>query len=130
MALTFIDILYGDFSFPEGDDASLIEELISTPEVQRLRFLRLLNHYVPLLQELASSRRFAHSIGACFAASLLRQRAACISIRKRYEILVAALIHDIGILPYGHLVERELARVVPCFSHEPLVASILPGTYH
>lgn len=128
--MTFIDILYGRISFSDIDESALVHALIATPEVQRLRFLRLLNHDAPFLQELATARRFAHSIGSCFAAFLLLRSAPWISTGHRREVLAAALIHDIGILPYGHLVERELSRVMPGFSHESLVSSIVWGTYH
>jgi HD superfamily phosphohydrolase len=130
MALNFIDILYGSISFPAGEEESFVRELISTPEVQRLRFLRLLNHDAPFMQEVATSRRFAHSIGTCFASFRLLQGAPSLSLQQRKQILAAALIHDIGVLPYGHLIERELARLDSSFSHEFLVRSILWGTYH
>lgn len=130
MALNFIDILYGSISFPEGEDTSLVIDLISAPEVQRLRFLRLLNHDAPFMQEVATARRFAHSIGTCFASFRLLNGAPWMSLRRRKEILAASLIHDIGILPYGHLIEKELARLDSSFSHESLVRNILRGTYH
>lgn len=128
--MKFIDILYGSVSFSDTADVSLINDLIATPEVQRLRFLRLLNHDAPFMQEAATSRRFAHSIGTCVASSLLLRNAPWLSGRRKQEIQAAALIHDIGILPYGHLIERELARLDKSFSHESLVRSILLGTYH
>lgn len=130
MALKFVDILYGHISLSGGEDVSLVTELIATPEVQRLRFLRLLNHDAPFMQELASARRFAHSIGTCYVAFHLVRRAPWISLQQRKHFLAAALMHDIGVLPYGHLIERELARLDSSFSHESLVRSIFWGTYH
>ena len=128
--MKFIDILYGKISFEDAEERLLIEQLIATPEVQRLRFLRLLNHDVPFMQDLATARRFAHSIGACFAASRIIHNSPWVDQKTRREILSAALIHDIGILPYGHLIEREVSRIHQSFSHEVLVRGILTGTYH
>jgi hypothetical protein len=130
MDLTFIDVLYGPMSFPDGNEASFLAELISTPEVQRLRFLRLLNHDVAFMQELATSRRFAHSLGTCFAALQLINKAPWLTLLQRKHVLAAALIHDIGVLPYGHLIEREFSRLDTTFSHESIVRTILFGTYH
>jgi HD superfamily phosphohydrolase len=130
MELTFIDLLYGPMTFPDGDEGSFLAELISTPEVQRLRFIRLLNHDVPFMQELATSRRFAHSLGTCFAALQLVNKAPWLTLLQRKQVLAAALIHDIGVLPYGHLIERELSRLDASFSHESIVRTVLFGTYH
>lgn len=126
--MNFRDIIHGDITF-DGEDRNFITDLINSPEVQRLRFMRLLNQDALYMQELATSRRFAHSIGACYTAYEISRRS-LIDSKARRTLLAAALIHDIGILPYGHLVEGELARVNPNFSHEALVRQIIHGTYH
>ena len=125
----FRDIVHGDITFEGPTERAFVTELIGSPEVQRLRFMRMLNQDAQYMQELATSRRFAHAVGTCYTAYEISRRSA-IGLEARLTLLAAALIHDIGILPYGHLVEQEFARLDPFFSHEKIARAILYGTYH
>lgn len=127
--MLFIDHLYGTIDFRGTPYADLIYELIGCPEVQRLRHMRLMNFDVPYIQDLASTKRFPHSIGTCFLAYKTVEKSA-LPINEKKKIIVAALIHDIGILPFGHLLESIIKSRNQNFSHEKLVHSILTGTYH
>lgn len=127
--MTFRDILHGEITFEGTKEGSFVSELIASPEVQRLRFMRMLNQDAQYMQELSTSRRFAHAVGTCCVAYNLFRHSA-VSAESRLTLLSAALIHDVGILPYGHLVEREFARSDRSFSHEKLVRQIIYGTYH
>jgi len=127
--MVFHDVIHGHIDFGDGPESRLVRELIACPEVHRLRHLRLLNFDVPVLQELATSHRFAHAVGTCYSASVLCSRSPLPAERRRV-IIASALLHDIGILPYGHLVETALRRRTPSFSHEALFRKIVHGTYH
>ena len=127
--MIFWDLLYGPIDFRGVPRETLLRELIATPEMQRLRHMRLMNFDVPNIQDLASAKRFPHSVGTCHLA-LCALRHSSISEDLRNHLLAAALIHDIGIPPFGHLVETYLKKRDRCFSHEQLVKSILRGTYH
>ena len=127
--MTYRDILHGEITFGDTEEGSFVSELIASPEVQRLRFMRMLNQDAQYMQELATSRRFAHAIGTCSVASQICRRSQ-ITVDACLIFLAAALIHDIGILPYGHLVEREFGDRDHSFSHEELVRQIVHGIYH
>jgi HD superfamily phosphohydrolase len=88
-----------------------------------------MNFDVPYIQDLASTKRLPHSIGTCFLAYKTVEKTA-LSLETKKKIVTAALIHDIGILPFGHLLESTIKKKNPGFSHEKLVYSILTGTYH
>ena len=126
MAMAF-DAIYGPINFA-GREAELVVDLLRTAEVIRLRRMRLLNFDSLVFQDLATVNRLAHSIGVSFLASQLGRFAT--SEKERLEWIAAALIHDVGILPFGHLLEESLATTAPQFSHESLVRNIIRGTYH
>jgi len=125
----FTDHLYGTINFRGTPYEDLIFELLGCPEVQRLRHMRLMNFDVPYIQDLSSTKRLPHSIGTCYLAYKIVEKSSLqLSVKKK--IVAAALIHDIGILPYGHLLESIIKSKNIDFSHEKLVYQILTGTYH
>ena len=91
--------------------------------------MRLMNFDVPHIQDLASARRYPHSIGTCYLAYKLAE-ASSLPLNAKKRLVAAALVHDIGILPFGHLLESIIRKRRPSFSHENLVYAILTGTYH
>src|SRR3954449_3534354 len=127
--MIYWDLLHGTIDFGKGTHADLLADLLATPEVHRLRHMRLMNFDVPYIQDLATAKRYPHSVGTCFLAQQLLAKSYLSDYQSR-ALLAAALIHDIGILPYGHLVETMLRKRNPAFSHESLVRQILHGTYH
>ncbi|MCG8554033.1 MAG: HD domain-containing protein [Proteobacteria bacterium] len=127
--MKFRDVVHGAIDFGTDVTAELLEELVHTPEVQRLRFMRMLNQDAMYMQELATARRFAHAVGTCHTALQVARRSG-IGQDDVSTIAAAALLHDIGIHPYGHLVETELRRRDPDVSHESLVRQLIFGTYH
>jgi len=127
--MVYWDVIHGTIDFSGEDFANLLTDLMASPEVQRLRHMRLMNFDVPYIQDLASAKRYPHSIGTCYLAFRLVKRSYLEPILAR-SLVAAALIHDFGIPPYGHLVETMLRKRNPAFSHELLVRQIIYGNYH
>jgi|tagenome__1003787_1003787.scaffolds.fasta_scaffold20984352_3 HD superfamily phosphohydrolase len=127
--MIYWDLLHRTIDFGQSAHSDLLADLLATPEVHRLRHMRLMNFDVPYIQDLATAKRYPHSVGTCFLAQQLLAKSYLSDYQSR-ALLAAALIHDIGILPYGHLVETMLRKRNPAFSHESLVRQILHGTYH
>jgi uncharacterized protein len=103
------DAVHGDI---ELSDIEL--ELIDTPEFQRLRGIKQLGT-ASLIYPSALHTRFEHSLGTSWMARRIVQ-----SIRRHHPvgddelelIRVAALLHDVTHVPYGHTLEDE-RRVFP-----------------
>jgi HD superfamily phosphohydrolase len=110
------DPVHGLVAF-EGDEESVVECLIDTPEVQRLRRIRQLG-VASLAFPGAEHSRFAHAVGAAFVMKLLLARLRAIGgvlpedqriTRERArEALAAALLHDVGHGPLSHLFENAI----------------------
>ena len=127
--MEFHDVLHGPIRLGLPFNRHLIEELLATPEVARLRNMRLMNFDVPLIQELASAKRLSHSVGVCYLAQEVGAR----SLSSQDDVstlMVAALLHDAAIPPYGHLVEALLKKSHPDFDHSRVLRELLFGTYH
>ncbi|MDP8999360.1 MAG: HD domain-containing protein [Myxococcota bacterium] len=107
------DPVHGLVAF-EGDEERIVEELIDTAEVQRLRRVRQLG-VSSLAFPGAEHSRFAHAIGAAFVMKLLIARlrgihgelrdSQRVTQERACEALAAALLHDIGHGPLSHLFE-------------------------
>jgi HD superfamily phosphohydrolase len=126
--MEFHDILHGHIRFAPGEPlTSLLQELINSPEINRLRNMRQMNFDVPLIQELGRSRRLPHSIGVAHISSRLA-RINALSLEESKVLIAASLLHDAAIPPYGHLVESEFKSVDPGFKHERRVEELINGT--
>jgi hypothetical protein len=91
-------------------------DLIDTPEFQRLRGIKQLGTAY-LVFPSAMHSRFEHSLGTSWMAYRMIQAirgrsAATISADEEETIRVAALLHDITHIPFGHTLEDE-RRVLP-----------------
>ena len=103
------DAVHGDIEL----DALEIE-LVDTPEFQRLRGIRQLGTAY-LVYPSATHSRFEHSLGTSWMAKAMidsLRRTASISTDEATAIRVAALLHDITHIPFGHTLEDE-RRVLP-----------------
>jgi hypothetical protein len=129
------DPVHGLVAF-EGEEEGVVEELIDTPEVQRLRRVRQLG-VTSLAFPGAEHSRFAHAVGAAFVMKLLLARLRTIGgvlppeqrvtpVRAR-EALAAALLHDVGHGPLSHLFENAIPGTP---AHETWTERIVldPGT--
>lgn len=85
-------------------------ELLQSPVIRRLKFL---SHYgTGSFTTSAKHSRFEHTLGVWTIISSFFQ--------KEEELRIAALLHDIGHLPFSHAVERTLG-----FNHHALTESLI-----
>jgi len=115
------DPVHGLVAF-ESDEERVVELLLATPELQRLRRVRQLGVTAVAFPG-AEHTRFAHAIGSAFVMKLLLARLRAIhhelpfwqqvSTGQARDALAAALLHDVGHGPLSHLFE-----------------DVIPGTPH
>lgn len=91
----------------ELDD--LVQDLLSTPQVQRLRRVKQLG-FSNLVYPGANHTRFEHSLGAMHLASMLTRNLDSIEEEKKAEIKAAALLHDVGHGPFSHVTENVIYK--------------------
>jgi len=103
------DAVHGDIEM-----GSLEVELMDTPEFQRLRGIRQLGTAY-LVFPSAVHTRFEHSLGTSWMTHRVLEsvrRGYPISPEEEIVIRIAALLHDITHIPFGHTLEDE-RRVLP-----------------
>jgi uncharacterized protein len=115
------DPVHGLVEF-ETREERIVEDLIDTAEVQRLRRVRQLG-VTSLSFPGAEHSRFAHAVGAAFVMKLLVSRLRAIdgdlpqsqrlTETRAREALAAALLHDIGHGPLSHLFEDVILGMPP-----------------
>lgn len=107
-----LDPIHGYIEFDK-----LKSSLFDTPQMQRLRRIKQLG-FSNLVYPGANHTRFEHSMGTMHLASLFlkmqRENKSSISAVADYdgldEIVVAALLHDIGHGPFSHATEKLLEQ--------------------
>jgi HD superfamily phosphohydrolase len=110
------DPVHGLVAF-EGPEERIVEDLLDTPEVQRLRRIRQLG-VTSLAFPGAEHSRFAHALGAAFVMKLLIARLRVLDCAlpevqrvtpdRAQEALAAAFLHDLGHGPLSHLFEEAI----------------------
>jgi len=110
------DPVHGLVAFEEREER-IVESLLDTLEVQRLRRVRQLG-VTSLAFPGAEHSRFAHALGAAFVMKLLLARLRAIhgslpehqrvTEERAREALAAALLHDLGHGPLSHLFEEAI----------------------
>jgi HD superfamily phosphohydrolase len=103
------DAVHGDIEM-----SALEVELMDTPEFQRLRGIKQLGT-ASLVFPSAVHTRFEHSLGTSWMAHRVLEtvrRTRTISSDDEMLIRIAALLHDITHIPFGHTLEDE-RRVLP-----------------
>jgi len=85
------------------------QELLATPQMQRLRRVRQLG-YSNLVYPGANHTRFEHSLGTMHLASMLTKNLDSIEGDKKTEIKAASLLHDIGHGPFSHVTENIIDK--------------------
>jgi HD superfamily phosphohydrolase len=129
------DPVHGLVAF-ESEEERIVEQLIDTPEVQRLRRVRQLG-VTSLAFPGAEHSRFAHALGSAFVMKLLLARlraihgalpeAQRVTPQQAQHALAAALLHDLGHGPLSHLFEEAIPGTP---AHETWTERIVldPGT--
>lgn len=87
----------------------IVQELLATPQMQRLRRIKQLG-FSNLVYPGANHTRFEHSLGAMHLASMLMKNLASIGEGKKKEIIAAALLHDVGHGPFSHVTENVIEK--------------------
>jgi HD superfamily phosphohydrolase len=110
------DPVHGLVSF-ESEEEQVVELLLATPEVQRLRRVRQLG-VTSVAFPGAEHTRFSHALGAAFVMKLLLARLRAIHDELPFwqqvttgparDALAAALLHDVGHGPLSHLFEDAI----------------------
>ena len=96
-----MDVLYGHIRLP-----AYVWRILPSPELQRLREVRLCNINSLCLTGGANINRYEHAIGtAHLALQCLRQWPSLISLEVQERIVLAALLHDINSGAFGHSVQ-------------------------
>ncbi len=117
----FRDPLYGYINV----EYKIIDELIDTKEMQRLRRIRQLAG-LSMVFHTAEHSRFSHSLGAYeMSRRVIKQAEGIKEAMSEYEELVfmiSTLLHDIGHGPYSHAFEHVLS-----VSHEQMGVNIILG---
>lgn len=124
------DPVHGLISF-DGEAESIVERLLDTAEVQRLRRIRCLGP-ASLAFPGAEHTRFAHAVGSAFVMKRYLDRVRMISgdlpSRDRIDsdtakvALAAAMLHDLGHGPYSHAFEAVLPTP---FTHEDWTSNLI-----
>jgi HD superfamily phosphohydrolase len=129
------DQVHGLVAF-ETDEERVVEQLMDTPEVQRLRRIRQLG-VTSYAFPGAEHTRFAHAVGSAFVMKLLLARLRAIqtdlpfwqqvTTDRARDALAAAILHDVGHGPLSHLFEDAIPGV---HDHESWTERIVldPGT--
>lgn len=91
----------------ELDD--FVQELLATPQMQRLRRVRQLG-FSNLVYPGANHTRFEHSLGAMHLASMLTKHLDSVEEDKKTEIKAATLLHDVGHGPFSHVTENVIDK--------------------
>jgi len=87
----------------------IVQELLATPQMQRLRRIKQLG-FSNLVYPGANHTRFEHSLGAMHLASMLMKNLDSIEEGKKKEIRAAALLHDVGHGPFSHVTENVIDK--------------------
>ena len=108
----YYDPIYGQIQLEE-----LVTDMISKcPELQRLRFIGMMNFKSLEMLPLTSINRLEHTIGVAYLVQLFVENNPY--LRSNYHnLLVAALYHDINCGSFGHSVEWAIDQHVN-FKHE------------
>ena len=115
----FFDPLYGTVQFNNWEAA-----LIFSPEVQRLRYVRMCNINSLLISGASEISRFEHVIGVLHLAREWT-KANGITGEDAEVVHAAALLHDVQTGPFGHSLEYILNdnEVEGEFSHEDVLSA-------
>ena len=117
--MRLLDPIYGNITM-----VGPLEDLIRTPAVQRLRDVRQSNIDSLSMPGISNVSRYEHCIGAAHLATRVGFRHQLTEV-DAVVLQAAALLHDVFIAPFGHLVEEALRYVGVQFNHEEKASQLL-----
>jgi uncharacterized protein len=117
------DPIHGVMEFTE-QEKSIVNLFLDSPGFQRLRHIKQLG-MADMVFPGATHTRFNHCLGAAYVAKRIAQQIGLNEIEKN-NVMVAALLHDIGHGPFSHLFESLLKnKMNNQINHEAWTASFL-----
>lgn len=121
------DPLYGRIDFGPFE-----KQIISSPEFQRLRYIRMCNINSMLITGASEINRFEHCLGVMrLAQEWLRFHPGQIKSDHSNNLIAAALLHDMVTGPFGHSLQYVLEdnEVEGNFTHDDVEHSKSSGYY-
>lgn len=104
-----LDALYGIINF-----SPIVYKCMLSPEVQRLREVRLCNINSLFITGSANTNRFEHSVGTAYLASIninsKAQEHLSLKTKEKEAFVIAALLHDVANGPFGHSYEYIMEK--------------------
>lgn len=103
------DALYGKIEF-----SPLVYKCMLSPEVQRLREVRLCNINSLCITGSSNINRFEHSVGTAYLAAInieaVAQKHLRLTKKEKETFIIAALLHDVANGPFGHSYEYIMEK--------------------
>lgn len=103
------DALYGKIEF-----SPLVYKCMLSPEVQRLREVRLCNINSLCITGSSNTNRFEHSVGTAYLAAInieaTVQKHLKLTKKDKETFIIAALLHDVANGPFGHSYEYIMEK--------------------
>ena len=103
------DALYGKIEF-----SPLVYKCMLSPEVQRLREVRLCNINSLCITGSSNTNRFEHSVGTAYLAAInieaAVQKQLKLTKKEKETFIIAALLHDVANGPFGHSYEYIMEK--------------------
>jgi HD superfamily phosphohydrolase len=117
-------MIVNDFLYGEYEVDKLFTNLITSPAMQRLRWIALSNIPSVSYPMISGVSRYAHSLGVFILADKT-SKAIGLDKHQTRELMFSALLHDAGMPPLGHLTEEALGDLNKSFDHEESLNIIL-----
>ena len=103
------DALYGKIEF-----SALVYKCMLSPEVQRLREVRLCNINSLCITGSSNTNRFEHSVGTAYLVAInieaAVQKHLKLTKKEKETFIIAALLHDVANGPFGHSYEYIMEK--------------------
>lgn len=116
----FHDALYGDI------DLNISSKILSLPELQRLREVRLCNINSPFITGGSNINRFEHAIGTAYLAQVFSEKH-FVRGENRKNFIIASLLHDVVTAPFGHSLEYLFSALGKKTTSILILTQYLPG---
>jgi len=118
-----LDPLYGRIVLP-----SIALDALLTPEMQRLREVRLANNISLVIPGGNNISRYEHSIGVVYLAQIAAENIGIKQDSIEYQaFIIAALTHDVISSPFGHTIEYTLSK--KGFKHANISEALFTNEY-